>query len=125
MPSAIVCSAPSFSWPDGTPVLSGLSVAFSPCRTGLVGVNGSGKSALLRLISDRLTPRSGRVSAAGDVGYLPQRLDILDESLTVAENVWAAAPGASPNEAATAACSQHALRPSTSRGGGSRASALP
>ena len=32
------------------------------------------------------------------VGYLPQRLDILDESLTVVENVRAAAPAASVNE---------------------------
>jgi ATPase subunit of ABC transporter with duplicated ATPase domains len=32
------------------------------------------------------------------VGYLPQRLDILDESLTVVENVRAAAPAGSVNE---------------------------
>lgn len=69
-------------------------------------------------------PTSGRVTAAVDVGYLQQRLDILDESLTVAENVRAAAPGASPNEAGTVACSQHAFRPSTPEGGGSLASAV-
>lgn len=41
MPFAIVCSAVSSSWPDGSTVLP---VGFSPCRIGLVGVNGSGKS---------------------------------------------------------------------------------
>jgi ABC-type polysaccharide/polyol phosphate transport system ATPase subunit len=96
MPSAIVCSAPSFSWPDGTTVLSGLSAAFSPGRTGLVAVSMSGKSALLRLTAGRLTPKSGRVSAVGDASSLPQRLNVLDQSLTSAENVRAAAPGASP-----------------------------
>jgi ATPase subunit of ABC transporter with duplicated ATPase domains len=34
----------------------------------------------------------------GPLGYLPQRLDVLDDALTVAENVRAAAPAASVNE---------------------------
>jgi ATPase subunit of ABC transporter with duplicated ATPase domains len=46
MTAAIVCSDLSFSWPDGTPVLSGLTTSFGPGRTGLIGVNGSGKSTL-------------------------------------------------------------------------------
>jgi ABC-type nitrate/sulfonate/bicarbonate transport system ATPase subunit len=124
MPSAIVYSVPSLSWPDGSPVFSGLSAAFCSGRVSLVGVSGFGESALLRLVSGRLTLRSDRVSAAADVGCLPQRLDILHVSATAAENAQAAAPGASPNEAETAACTQHALRPSTSRGGGSRAAAV-
>ncbi len=51
MTAAIVCSDLSFSWPDGAPVLSGLTVSFGPGRTGLIGVNGSGKTTLLRLIA--------------------------------------------------------------------------
>jgi ATPase subunit of ABC transporter with duplicated ATPase domains len=38
------------------------------------------------------------VRRIGALGYLPQRLDVLDDSLTVAENVRAVAPAASVNE---------------------------
>jgi ATPase subunit of ABC transporter with duplicated ATPase domains len=72
MTAAIVCSDLSFSWPDGAPVLSGLTVSFGPGRTGLIGVNGSGKSTLLRLIAGELRPGFGGVRAHGEVGYLPQ-----------------------------------------------------
>ena len=72
MTAAIVCSDLSFSWPDGAPVLSGLTVSFGPGRTGLIGVNGSGKSTLLRLIAGELRPGAGSVGARGEVGYLPQ-----------------------------------------------------
>jgi predicted ATPase len=40
MTAAVVCSELSFSWPDGVPVLSGLTASFGPGRTGLIGVNG-------------------------------------------------------------------------------------
>jgi ATPase subunit of ABC transporter with duplicated ATPase domains len=73
---SIACSDLSFSWPDGTPVLTGLSAVFGPGRTGLIGANGSGKSTLLRLMAGELTPASGTVTATGDVGYLPQSLTL-------------------------------------------------
>ena len=76
MTAAIVCSDLSFSWPDGAPVLSGLTVSFGPGRTGLIGVNGSGKSTLLRLIAGELRPGSGEVRARGEVGYLPQAITL-------------------------------------------------
>src|SRR6185437_5763112 len=74
--SSIVCTGLSFSWPDGTVVLDGLNAAFGPGRTGLIGVNGSGKSTLLRLIAGDLRPDSGSVTVTGDVGYLPQNLNL-------------------------------------------------
>jgi ATPase subunit of ABC transporter with duplicated ATPase domains len=76
MTAAILCSDLSFSWPDGAPVLSGLTVSFGPGRTGLIGVNGSGKSTLLRLIAGELRPGSGVVRARGEVGYLPQAITL-------------------------------------------------
>ena len=76
MTAAIICSDLSFSWPDGAPVLSGLTVSFGPGRTGLIGVNGSGKSTLLRLIAGELRPGSGVVRARGEVGYLPQAITL-------------------------------------------------
>jgi ATPase subunit of ABC transporter with duplicated ATPase domains len=76
MTAAIVCSNLSFSWPDGAPVLSGVTVSFGPGLTGLIGVNGSGKSTLLRLIAGELRPGSGLVRADGEVGYLPQAITL-------------------------------------------------
>lgn len=70
-----------------------------PERIALTGPNGSGKTTLLRAIAG-LAPRPGldaRLRAVA--GYLPQRLDILDDSLSVLGNVRAAAPAASVNEA--------------------------
>ena len=76
MTAAIVCSDLSFSWPDGAPVLSGLTASFGLGRTGLIGVNGSGKSTLLRLIAGQLPPSHGVVRARGEVGYLPQAITL-------------------------------------------------
>jgi ATPase subunit of ABC transporter with duplicated ATPase domains len=80
---SIVLSDLSFSRPDGRVVLSKLSAAFNPGRTGLIGANGSGKSTLLRLIAGGLRPTSGWVTVTGEVGYLPQNL-ALDVDATVA-----------------------------------------
>jgi len=76
MTAAIVCSDLSFSWPDGAPVLSGLTASFNPGRTGLIGVNGSGKSTLLKLIAGELSAASGAILARGEVGYLPQAITL-------------------------------------------------
>ncbi len=81
---SVVLSDLSFSWPNGRRVLSRLSASFAPGRTGLIGVNGAGKSTVLRLIAGQLRPSSGSVTVTGDVGYLPQNL-ILDTSARVAE----------------------------------------
>lgn len=72
-PAAVVDGL-TFTLPDGTPVLSDVSVAFPPGRTGLVGDNGSGKSTLLRLIAGELTPTSGAVRAQGSVHFVHQNV---------------------------------------------------
>jgi ATPase subunit of ABC transporter with duplicated ATPase domains len=82
--SKIVCAGLSFSWPDGTPVLTDLSFSVAAGRTGLVAPNGAGKSTLLRLVAGELTPDAGAVTVEGLLGYLPQTLP-LTASLTVAE----------------------------------------
>jgi ATPase subunit of ABC transporter with duplicated ATPase domains len=76
MTAAIVCSDLNFSWPDGTCVLSGLTLSLGAGRTGLIGVNGSGKSTLLKLIAGELRPASGAVRTSTDVGYLPQAINL-------------------------------------------------
>ena len=69
-----------------------------PERIALTGPNGAGKTTLLRAIAG-LAIRPGVTVRLGAVtGYLPQRLDILDDSLSVVDNVRAAAPATSVNE---------------------------
>ncbi|MDX3314442.1 ABC-F family ATP-binding cassette domain-containing protein [Streptomyces sp. ME08-AFT2] len=68
-----------------------------PERVALVGRNGSGKTTLLRTIAGELAPKAGEVHAHVPLRFLPQRLDVLDGDLTVAENVARFAPGATNN----------------------------
>ncbi|MFF7458062.1 ABC-F family ATP-binding cassette domain-containing protein [Kitasatospora sp. NPDC008115] len=82
--TSLLCTDLSFEWPDGRPVLDGFHLAVGPGRTGLIGLNGAGKSTLLRLLAGELTPTSGAVRAAGEIGYLPQGLT-LDTGLRVDE----------------------------------------
>ena len=72
--TSITLSSLTLEWTDGTVALSDLSATFAPGRTGLVGDNGAGKSALLRVIAGLIPPTSGSVSVTGEVGYLPQSL---------------------------------------------------
>ncbi|MEU7026180.1 ABC-F family ATP-binding cassette domain-containing protein [Streptomyces sp. NPDC046275] len=81
-PVFITCTSLSFSWPDGTRVLDDFRLAVGPGRTGLVGLNGAGKSTLLKLLAGELTPSSGTIRTAGEIGYLPQNL-VLDTALRV------------------------------------------
>jgi len=64
----------TFAWPDGSPALTRISGAFDRGRTGLVGLNGVGKSTLLRLIAGTLTPTAGTITTVGSVDHLPQDL---------------------------------------------------
>ncbi|MGW6406824.1 ABC-F family ATP-binding cassette domain-containing protein [Streptomyces vinaceus] len=68
-----------------------------PERIALVGRNGSGKTTLLRTIAGALAPVSGEAVAHVPTRFLPQRLDVLDESRSVVENVARFAPQASNN----------------------------
>ncbi|GCD91988.1 ABC-F family ATP-binding cassette domain-containing protein [Nocardioides sp. LS1] len=88
--SVITLSGLHFAWPDGTPVLEGLDLLIGPGRTGLVGVNGSGKSTILRLVAGVLAPTRGHVQVTGEVGYLPQDLT-LDTTQGVADFLGVAA----------------------------------
>ncbi|WP_203928822.1 ABC-F family ATP-binding cassette domain-containing protein [Virgisporangium ochraceum] len=68
-----------------------------PERIALVGPNGAGKTTLLRTIVGEVAAAAGTVALHVPVGYLPQRLDVLDDDLSVAGNVARFAPRASHN----------------------------
>ena len=68
-----------------------------PERIALIGRNGAGKTTLLRTIAGELEPVSGEAMTHVPLRFLPQRLDVLDGELTVAENVARFAPDATNN----------------------------
>ncbi|WP_406334782.1 ABC-F family ATP-binding cassette domain-containing protein [Streptomyces sp. NBC_00203] len=68
-----------------------------PERIALIGRNGAGKTTLLRTIHGELDAVSGDARAHVPLRFLPQRLDVLDDERTVAENVARYAPAATNN----------------------------
>ncbi|MDV9200338.1 ABC-F family ATP-binding cassette domain-containing protein [Streptomyces sp. Wh19] len=103
-------SLPHTAVPTGRTVLSlhGLRPRFGrlreaslqvngPERIALVGRNGAGKTTLLRTLTGELAPLAGEARTFVPVRFLPQRLDVLDEELSVAANVARTAPGVTDN----------------------------
>ncbi|MDX3098960.1 ABC-F family ATP-binding cassette domain-containing protein [Streptomyces sp. ME01-24h] len=68
-----------------------------PERIALVGRNGAGKTTLLRTITGELPPAEGEAWAHVPLRLLPQRLDVLDDELSVVANVARFAPEATGN----------------------------
>ncbi|WP_236242642.1 ABC-F family ATP-binding cassette domain-containing protein [Streptomyces sp. CC228A] len=77
--------------------LEGETAVRGPERIALVGRNGAGKSTLLRTIAGEVEPVAGQAAVRVPLRFLPQRLDVLDDEATVAENVARFAPEATPN----------------------------
>ncbi|MFI7382244.1 ABC-F family ATP-binding cassette domain-containing protein [Streptomyces sp. NPDC049813] len=69
-----------------------------PERVALVGRNGAGKTTLLRTIAGSLAAAGGEATAHVPLRFLPQRLDVLDEEVSVVENVARFAPRATDNQ---------------------------
>jgi ATPase subunit of ABC transporter with duplicated ATPase domains len=112
--------------PDAPPVaaLAELIVR-GPERIALTGPNGAGKTTLLRAIAGLATRPGVTVRLGAVTGYLPQRLDILDDSLSVVDNVRAAAPAAAVNEVRASLArflfrGDRADRPASTLSGGER-----
>ncbi|QHC21977.1 ABC-F family ATP-binding cassette domain-containing protein [Streptomyces sp. GS7] len=69
-----------------------------PERIALTGRNGSGKTTLLRTLTGELPPAEGTAEVHVPHRFLPQHLDeVLDNDLTVVENVARYAPDATDN----------------------------
>ena len=65
-----------------------------PERIALVGANGAGKSTSLHTLTGDLAPLEGTCELRVPAALLPQRLDVLDPTLSVAANVSRRAPHA-------------------------------
>jgi len=76
--------------PDDHLLFSSLTFSFSEIRSGLVGVNGVGKTTLLEVLVGNLLPSSGNISRCGRISYLPQKT-AFDQDATVARAIDLAA----------------------------------
>ena len=58
-------------------------------KTGIIGINGTGKSTFLKVLAGAVEPDEGRISRNPDVqvSYLPQH-PVMDDSATVLEQVF-------------------------------------
>jgi len=68
-----------------------------PERIALTGRNGTGKTTLLRTITGELAALSGEARTFVPMRLLPQRLDVLDDELSVAANAARMAPRVTGN----------------------------
>ena len=67
-----------------------------PERVGLIGRNGTGKTTLLRTVVGEIAPAAGEVWLQVPARHLPQQMDVLDDHLSVVDNVRRHAPDAEP-----------------------------
>lgn len=70
-------------------LLDGVSISANEGdKIGIIGVNGTGKSTLLKILAGKIKPESGTISCSKNVtiSYLPQNPEF-DESLTALEYV--------------------------------------
>ena len=84
----------SKTYPGGKKVFENIHLSFLPdAKIGVVGVNGSGKSSLLRIMAQEDTEFNGEARAADGIkiGYLPQEPQ-LDPNKSVFENIAAECP---------------------------------
>ncbi len=90
--SHVVVSNLAYAHPGGDTLFSDVSFKLSPGRhAGLVGVNGVGKTTMMRMLAGELPAADGDVDLGG-FAYMPQNVGQGDPELTVREMLLQAAP---------------------------------
>ena len=100
----------SYSLPDGRLLLS--EVAFrvgDGAKVALIGPNGTGKTTLLRIITDELSPDDGSVSRSGGLGVMSQFIGKLRDETTVGELLASVAPARLRDAASALAVAELAI----------------
>jgi len=64
---------------SSSPLLKDLTVHFPTGWTGIVGVNGAGKTTILKLACGKLKSQEGHIRIPGEAIYCPQRTDDIPE----------------------------------------------
>ena len=81
---AIVVSDLEYVHPGGGLLFSGVSFRVGDREhAALIGVNGVGKSTLLRLLTKELQPTQGAVQIDGRLQFMPQQIGRMYDSATV------------------------------------------
>ena len=96
-----------------------------PARVAVAGRNGAGKSSLLKLIAGDLEPSAGTVLRGGRVACLDQHVGLLDDRLSLLDNIRRHHPAMTDNEAHAALArfafrNRDALKTAASLSGGER-----
>jgi ATPase subunit of ABC transporter with duplicated ATPase domains len=78
---------------DARVLLERVSHCFGPGLTGIVGVNGSGKSMLARVIAALAAPDAGSIAISGSLHYVPQQLPAASPGRALAAATVADAAG--------------------------------
>ncbi|MDA8775302.1 ATP-binding cassette domain-containing protein [Opitutales bacterium] len=78
-----------FGWDENKIIHDFSTTIWRGDKLGVVGLNGSGKSTLLKLMLEKLEPTCGTVEHGTklEVAYFDQHKEIVNENLSVAENV--------------------------------------
>ena len=93
--SHIAVSGLAYAHPGGELLFSDVSFRLSPGRhAALIGVNGVGKSTLLRILAGELDADEGDAATGGVVGYMPQDVGVADGEETVRALLLSLAPAA-------------------------------
>ncbi len=91
----VVVSRVAYAHPGGELLFSEVSFRVSPGEhAGLVGVNGVGKTTLLKMLSGALSPDDGEVSVGGIAGYMSQDVGVADGAVSVRGLLLSLAPRA-------------------------------
>ena len=84
--SHVSASNLAYAHPGGNVLFEGVSFKIPPgAHGGIIGVNGVGKSTLLRVLVGALPADEGDVAVGGRVAYMPQDVGVAGEQRTVRE----------------------------------------
>jgi ATPase subunit of ABC transporter with duplicated ATPase domains len=100
----------AYAHPGGNLLFEGVSFKIPPgSHVGVVGVNGVGKSTLLRVITGELPAEEGEVSVGGVVARMPQDVGVEDDARTLRELLLDLTTGALHDAGTRALAAERAL----------------